>query len=88
MENLYLNGVGHGLNIFISDKKEDLGMININMWYREDCKEADKIDITFYPNDGQYRGNIYIGEKIVGDYTCNDSVELEKAFSQLTFNWD
>lgn len=23
-----------------------------------------------------------------GDYTCNDSVELEKAFPQLTFNWE
>ena len=29
-------------------------MINIDMWYGDDHKKADKIDITFYPNDGQY----------------------------------
>lgn len=63
-------------------------MINIDMWYGDDHKKADKIDISFYPNGGEYRGNIYIGGKIVGDYTCNDSLELEKAFSKLTFNWD
>ena len=63
-------------------------MINIDMWYGDDHKKADKIDITFYPNDGQYRGNICKDGKIVGDYTCNDCLELEKNFSQLTFNWD
>lgn len=63
-------------------------MINIDMWYGDDRKVADKIDISFYRNEGKYRGNIYIGEKIVGDYICNDSVELEKNFPQLTFNWD
>ena len=49
--------------------------------------EADKIDVSFYPNDGEYRGNIYKNGKIIGDYTCNDSIELEKTFSQLKFNW-
>lgn len=68
-------------------------MIKIDMWYgddhrKADKRKADKIDISFYPNDGQYRGSIYINGKIVGDYTCNDSLELEKAFPQLTFNWD
>ncbi len=61
-------------------------MIKIDMWYGNDHTEADKIDITFYPNDGQYRGNIYKDGKVIGDYTCNNSVELEKAFTQLTFN--
>ncbi len=63
-------------------------MINIDMWYGNDRKEADRIDITFYPNDGEYRGNIYKNGKIIGDYVCNDSVELENTFPQLTFNWD
>lgn len=61
-------------------------MINIDMWYADDHKEADKIDIFFYPNDGEYRGNIYKNGKIVGDYTCKNSVKLEKSFPQLTFN--
>ena len=63
-------------------------MINIDMWYRDNHKEADKIDISFYPNDGEYRGNIYKNGKMSGDYTCDNSVELENNFSQLTFNWN
>lgn len=62
-------------------------MINIDMWYGDDHKKADKIDITFCDLDCVYRGNIYINGKIIGDYTCNDSLELEKAFPQLSFNW-
>ena len=42
-------------------------MINIDMWYDHDYKEADKIDISFYPNEGKYRGNIYKKEKFIGD---------------------
>lgn len=63
-------------------------MINIDMWYDHDYKEADKIDIFFYPNEGKYRGNIYKKEKFIGDYVCNDSIELENAFSHLQINWD
>lgn len=62
-------------------------MINFDMWYNDDYKKADKITITFYPNSADYRGNIYINNRIVGDYVCNDSIELEKAFPQLVFNW-
>ena len=36
-------------------------MLNIDMWYGDEKESADKIDITFYPNDGEYRGNIYKG---------------------------
>lgn len=63
-------------------------MINIDMWYGDNYKEADAIDITFYPNSGEYRGNIYKDGKVIGDYTCTDSVKLENKFSQLEFNWD
>lgn len=60
-------------------------MIKIDMWYGDSHREADKIDIAFYPNDGEYRGNIYKSEKMIGDYSCNDSLKLEKAFPQLVF---
>ena len=33
-------------------------MIKFDMWYNDNATDADKIDITFYPNAGQYRGNI------------------------------
>ena len=62
-------------------------MIKIDMWYKNKPEEADRIDIFFYPNDGEYRGNIYKDRKIIGDYVCNDSLELEETFSQLQFNW-
>ena len=62
-------------------------MINIDMWYGNKPEEADKINIFFYPNDGEYRGNIYKNNKIIGDYVATDSMEIENAFSQLSFNW-
>lgn len=61
--------------------------INVDMWYNNTLDEVDKIDVVFYPNDGEYRGNIYKNGKMIGDYTCNDSVLLENVFSQLVFNW-
>ena len=62
-------------------------MLNIDMWYNDKISEVDKITVAFYPNDAEYRGNIYKNNKCIGDYTCNDSIELEKAFSHLHFNW-
>ena len=63
-------------------------MIKIDMWYGNNLKEADKLDITFYPNSGSYRGNIYKNGKIIGDFVCDNSIELENTFNQLQFNWE
>ena len=62
-------------------------MINIDMWYGNKSEEADRIDVIFYPNNCEYRGNIYKDGKYIGDYICTDSIELEKRFPQLEFNW-
>lgn len=62
--------------------------VQVDMWYGNVKEEADRISITFYPNSGEYCGNIYKDGKIIGDYTCESSVELEDAFPQLEFNWD
>ena len=62
-------------------------MLKVDMWYGNKLEEADKIDVCFYPNDGEYRGNIYKEGKMIGDYVCTDSVRLEHTFSQLSFNW-
>ncbi|SCH15656.1 Uncharacterised protein [uncultured Clostridium sp.] len=62
--------------------------VQVDMWYGNVKEEADGISVTFYPNSGEYRGNIYKDGKIIGDYTCKSSVELEDAFPQLEFNWD
>lgn len=63
-------------------------MIKIHMWYGGNRRKVDKIDINFYDFDCTYRGNIYMDGKIVGDYVCDYSVELEKTFPQLVFNWN
>lgn len=63
-------------------------MINIDLWYKDNIKESDNISVLFYPNDGEYRGNIYKNCKIIGDYSSNNSLEIERAFSHLVINWD
>lgn len=54
--------------------------MHIDFWYEEE-KEIAAADCFFYPNSGEYRGNIYNGSgRIIGDYTAKDSVEIEKRF--------
>lgn len=61
--------------------------IMIDMWYGDKKEDADKIDISFYPGDGEYRGNIWKDGHMIGDYVCNDSLALENLFPQLKFAW-
>ena len=69
-------------------RQEKNEKVQVDMWYGDVKEEVDKISIMFYPNSGEYRGNIYKNGKIIGDYICESSIELEKAFPQLEFNWD
>ncbi len=62
--------------------------IDIDMWYNDLVSEVDKIDVSFSDADCVYRGNLYIAGKMVGDYSCNSSTEIERAFPQLSFDWD
>lgn len=62
-------------------------MIKIDMWYGNPSHDADKIDVTFYPNAGCYMGNIYKNDKCIGDYICNDSNEIEIHFPGLVIIW-
>lgn len=64
-----------------------MAKIMIDMWYEDKKEDADKIDISFYPNDGEYRGNIWKDGRMIGDYVCADSVDLENLFPQLKFAW-
>lgn len=59
-------------------------MFKIDWWHPEekakkkyeakDCGFA----LSFYPNDGEYRGNLYYDGRCVADIICNDSVELDE----------
>ena len=65
---------------------ESLLDIEIDMWYDDNPKDVTSLDVRFSDLDSTYSGNLYINNKIVGDYTTKDSVTLEKAFPQ--FDWE
>lgn len=62
-------------------------MLNIDMWYGDPITAANRVNCAFYPSSGVYRGNLYSGSKCIGDYVATDSVELEKRFTALGFDW-
>ena len=55
--------------------------MKIDMWYGDKIEPGRyTADAFFSPCAGVYRGNIYSGKKIIGDYECADSVKIGKAF--------
>ena len=61
-------------------------MIKFDFWDGETADILERltsVSCTFYPNSGEYRGNLYIDNKAVGDYICTDSVELERHFPNI-----
>lgn len=58
-----------------------------DMWYGDSPRDADKVTILFYPNIGEYRGNILKDGRIIGDYSAKSWEKVEKMFPQLYFNW-
>ena len=56
-------------------------MIKFDFWHGESEKDIATADCFFYPNSGHYAGNIYNKDgDIIGDYTSNNSVEIEEKF--------
>ena len=59
-------------------------MFKIDYWYENGTKARKEVafaSVTFYPNEGLYRGNLFnSNKKAVGDFTSDDSVEIEKHF--------
>lgn len=51
------------------------------MWYGNSLDEITKITCSFSDLDCVYRGNLYIGDRIVGDYVTADSLKIEKTFN-------
>lgn len=62
-------------------------MINIDMWYENPVTDADRVDCSFYPMVGVYRGNFYKNGKCIGDYVATDSGELGNRLAALGFDW-
>lgn len=64
--------------------------MKVDMWYKDKRSNITKLDITFYPNECgtyPYRGNLWIGDKIVGDYMAKDWREIEDGFPHLYYDW-
>ena len=56
-------------------------MIKFDFWYSDSKKDIAFVNVTFYPNEGLYRGNLFnSNKKAIGDFTSDDSVEIEKHF--------
>lgn len=58
-----------------------------DFWYGHTLKDVAAVTCTFYDNDGVYRGNMYDNAgRIIGDFTCNDSVKIEKRWPGIFGN--
>lgn len=56
-------------------------MIKIDMWDGHNEKEIAAASVSFYPNAGIYRGNVYDKNgDFIGDFSSLDSVEIENRF--------
>lgn len=58
----------------------------VDMWYGDKIEDVDNLDVFWYSND-EYRGNVYIKDKCVGDYVITRGTDLCKTFPQLRWDW-
>lgn len=53
--------------------------MKIDLWSKDE--KAAFVSCFFYPNDGEYRGNLYNKDgKAIGGFSARDSVEIERRF--------
>ncbi len=57
--------------------------MTVDMWYGDKIEDVTSIDINFSDADCVYRGNCFIGDKVVGDYSTTVSTEIEDTFKHL-----
>ena len=58
----------------------------IDLWYGDDLKDITNATFTFYPNEAEYRGNLYKDGKAVGDFATTDGIEMHNLFVQIIAN--
>lgn len=54
--------------------------MNLDFWYGNKIEEITQATVSFSDLDCEYRGNMYINGKCVGDFSSSNSVEVEKTF--------
>ena len=57
-------------------------MITIDMWYGDREEDITDYDCYFSDADCEYRGNLYIGNKFVGDFTAETLQEVWERFGR------
>lgn len=58
-------------------------MIKIDMWYEIPFSDATKFDCFWSDVDCVYRGNIYQGNRMIGDYTASTLQEFERKWEKI-----
>lgn len=53
----------------------------IDLWYNDKPEDVTKVTCSFSDTDCIYRGNLYNGNRIIGDFSSRDSVEIEDTFN-------
>lgn len=61
----------------MTDKK-----LYMDFWYGNTLSECTSASWTFSDCDCIYRGNLYIGEKPVGDYSCTELQTIQQAWEK------
>lgn len=62
-------------------------MFRFDMWHSEKITDANGADCFFSDLDCVYRWNLYKDGKAIGDYSCSDSLEIEKRLSFMGFSF-
>ena len=57
----------------------------LDMWHGDKLDDVDHLDVYWSDLDCVYRGNIYIGRKMVGDYEAKTVKEIERTFPKLKY---
>ena len=56
-------------------------MIKFDFWYGDSLQDVAFVSVSFYPNEGEYRGNMKDrGGDYIGDFTATNSAEIERQF--------
>ena len=72
----------------MTGKRNFIITIKIDMYNGNKKQNADGIRVFFNDCGGGYWGWLYKSNDIIGDFSANDSVEIEKALPHLAINWD
>ena len=63
----------------------DINGVLFDFWYGDSLDDVTKADCSFCPGS-IYRGNIWKGSEIIGDYESQDSIAIESIFPGIFGN--